>query len=310
MANQNKKIIAVTSGNGGTGKSFLTANLALELYKQGYHVVMADLAFSSAHLHHYLGLPYPQATVRQFINIPEVTLDKYLIDVSVGQNTDERLSSLKLLSSASDVYSYKMMAASERKRLYKAMSQLPYDFLLVDLPPGSSGLQQEVLSFSDTVLIVTDSSAVSLESAFLLIKKQIFYICSSLFKKNKEVLHFLDDAFNPQSGLNIDRVSEIVSAVQKLDKEIHQKIIKQLSFLNWVCICNHAEAQEGLQISEVFNNLIKKYLDQKISFWSTVRSSGYLSSSEKKKAPFLINAPDDPAAVDISAFAEALTGQL
>ncbi|MBT6725170.1 MAG: P-loop NTPase [Deltaproteobacteria bacterium] len=51
-----KLIIPIASGKGGVGKSIITANLSFSLAKLGHQVIIADLDFSGANLHNYLGL--------------------------------------------------------------------------------------------------------------------------------------------------------------------------------------------------------------------------------------------------------------
>jgi flagellar biosynthesis protein FlhG len=49
-------VVAVASGKGGTGKTFLTANLAVALHRRGLRVVVVDCDFGLANAHLLLGV--------------------------------------------------------------------------------------------------------------------------------------------------------------------------------------------------------------------------------------------------------------
>ena len=50
------RIIGISSGKGGVGKTTVTANLALALKKMGKRVLMIDCNLSTPHLSYYLGV--------------------------------------------------------------------------------------------------------------------------------------------------------------------------------------------------------------------------------------------------------------
>ena len=55
------QILAVGGGKGGSGKSFIAANIGISLCKRGRRVIMVDTDLGGANLHTLLGLSPPQA---------------------------------------------------------------------------------------------------------------------------------------------------------------------------------------------------------------------------------------------------------
>ena len=60
-------VIAVGGAKGGIGKSLFTANLAVQLAREGHRTVAADLDLGGANLHLYLGKPRLRRTVNDFL---------------------------------------------------------------------------------------------------------------------------------------------------------------------------------------------------------------------------------------------------
>ena len=63
------EIWAIGGGKGGTGKSFLTCNIAASLAQQGKKVVMIDADFGGANLHSFFTLPKKKPTSMGVLNL-------------------------------------------------------------------------------------------------------------------------------------------------------------------------------------------------------------------------------------------------
>lgn len=125
-----KKIIAVSSGKGGVGKSTVAVNLALALAKQGARVGLLDADIYGPSIPRMLG------TLHQKVEIGEdkrlQPLERYHIKLmSIGYLIDEDLA-----------------VVWRGPMLFKAMDQFlrevawgELDYLLVDLPPGTGDIQ-------------------------------------------------------------------------------------------------------------------------------------------------------------------------
>jgi flagellar biosynthesis protein FlhG len=77
------RVIPVGGGKGGVGKTFLVANLATALARNGYRVVAVDSDLEGANLHTCLGVPRPRCSLADFVAQREEDLAKLLIDTPV-----------------------------------------------------------------------------------------------------------------------------------------------------------------------------------------------------------------------------------
>jgi flagellar biosynthesis protein FlhG len=155
------RVITVTSGKGGVGKTNITINLAIALSEQGYRVVILDADFGLANIDVLFGI-VPQYTLLDVVknrkNILEILADG-------PKNT-------RFISGGSGVEDLLKLDRQQTARFIEGMALLDRlaDVIIVD--PGA-GLSDNVMSFimaADEVLLVTTPEPTSITDAYALIK--------------------------------------------------------------------------------------------------------------------------------------------
>ena len=155
------RVITVTSGKGGVGKTNITVNLALALSKMGLKVVILDVDFGLANIDVLFGL-VPKYTMLDLIH-DEKNIFEVLTD---GPDN------IKFLSGGSGV---EELIRLDRKKLRKFVSSIGlldklFDVILIDT---GAGLSQNVMSFimaADEVLLVTTPEPTAITDAYALVK--------------------------------------------------------------------------------------------------------------------------------------------
>jgi len=154
------RIITVTSGKGGVGKTNISVNLALYLADEGYRTCLFDADMGLANIDILLGL-YPELTLEDVIlekkRISEIIIKDYMgIDIVPGS------SGIQMMADP---------GPEDLDSLTKALSELEgYDFLLIDT---SAGISKNVVSFcmaSSEIILVVTPEPTSLTDAYSLLK--------------------------------------------------------------------------------------------------------------------------------------------
>jgi len=158
---ENAKVITVTSGKGGVGKTNITINLAIALSQLGCRVVILDADFGLANIDVLFGI------------IPKYTL----VDVIYNRkNILEVLSdgprNIKFISGGSGVEELVKLEKNQLDRFIQNIVLLDKiaDIILIDT---GAGLSDNVLSFvmaADEVLLVTTPEPTSITDAYAMIK--------------------------------------------------------------------------------------------------------------------------------------------
>ncbi|MEP1447796.1 MAG: MinD/ParA family protein [Paraglaciecola sp.] len=155
------KVIAVTGGKGGVGKTNVTLNTAISLAQQGKRVMVLDADLGLANVDVLLGLRVEKNL--SHVLSGECTLDEVLVEGPYG---------IKIAPATSGSQSMTELTATEHAGLIRAFSELQsqIDVLIVDTAAGISDM---VLSFSkasqDIMMVVCDEPT-SLTDAYALIK--------------------------------------------------------------------------------------------------------------------------------------------
>jgi MinD-like ATPase involved in chromosome partitioning or flagellar assembly len=154
------RIITVTSGKGGVGKTNISVNTALYLASQGYRTCLFDAEMGLANVDILVG------------HYHEFTLEDVLLNKKSIRDIIIKLpSGLDIIPGGSGV---KMMADPEPDRMefiIESLSELDeYDFFIVDT---SAGISKNVISFclsSPEIVLVITPEPTSITDAYALLK--------------------------------------------------------------------------------------------------------------------------------------------
>jgi flagellar biosynthesis protein FlhG len=155
------KVIAVTSGKGGVGKTNVSVNLAVAMSDAGKRVMLLDADLGLANVDVLLGL-HPECNLSHVIN-GERTLEEIIL---AGP------SDIMVVPAASGVKRLAELSTLENAGLIQAFSELNHDVdtLIIDT---AAGINESVTSFSraaqGVVVVVCDEPA-SITDAYALIK--------------------------------------------------------------------------------------------------------------------------------------------
>jgi flagellar biosynthesis protein FlhG len=155
------RITAVTSGKGGVGKTFLSANLAAALARQGERVLVLDADLGLANLDVVLNL-FPKITLHDVFTGTH-TLDEAILPAPGG---------FSVLLAGSGMVEYSRLTPEVRDRLQDVVVQVRprFDRILLDTGAGISDVVLYTVSLADEVLVVATPEPTSLTDAYATIK--------------------------------------------------------------------------------------------------------------------------------------------
>ncbi|MDR2935240.1 MAG: MinD/ParA family protein [Candidatus Adiutrix sp.] len=178
------RVITITSGKGGVGKSNLTLALALALSSLGRRVLVWDADLGLANIDLLLGLK-PTANIHDLLDGTK-TLSEIIAQGPGG---------LKILPAASGIMELGALSESQKQRLLSEFDDWDeaLDFLLIDT---SAGLGTNVIYFNlaaQESIVVVSGEPTSITDAYALIKvlstcyqQNNFYILPNMVANEKE----------------------------------------------------------------------------------------------------------------------------
>jgi flagellar biosynthesis protein FlhG len=155
------KVMAVTSGKGGVGKTFVSANLAAALAKRGHKVLVLDADLGLANLDVVLNL-YPKITLHDVFT-GKAKLEEAIVRAPGG---------FSVLLAGSGLVEYSRLTPNVREDFLRVMSGLlpRYDIVLLDTGAGISDVVLFAVSLASEVLVVATPEPTSLTDAYATIK--------------------------------------------------------------------------------------------------------------------------------------------
>jgi len=154
------RVIAITSGKGGVGKTTLSANIGYALHKLGFKVVLFDADIGLANLDVMLKVNAKKNILDVLKN--EVTLKDIIIEIEPGFVLVPGESGDEIIDFADEM------------SLSNFISQLDiledYDFFIIDTSAGIDKRVQVFLDAADDVIVVTVPEPAAITDAYAMIK--------------------------------------------------------------------------------------------------------------------------------------------
>lgn len=158
---QRARIIAITSGKGGVGKTFVSANLAAALTRHGLKVLVLDADLGLANLDVVLNL-FPKITLHDVFT-GKADLEDALLASPGG---------FSVLLAGSGMVEYSHLTPEIRAKFLQVVESMAprFDVILLDTGAGISDVVLFSVSMADEVMIVATPEPTSLTDAYAAIK--------------------------------------------------------------------------------------------------------------------------------------------
>lgn len=160
-ARPKRRMVAVTSGKGGVGKTNIVTNLALALARQGTRVLVVDGDLGLANVDLLLGVA-PQ------YDLQDVILGQRSIRDVVFEGPD----GIQVLPASSGVEELANLDEFRTECLIRSLSELEndVDIILIDSPSGIGRNAISMVQAADQILVVTTPEPTSFSDAYAMIK--------------------------------------------------------------------------------------------------------------------------------------------
>ena len=222
------RIIAVTSGKGGVGKTNVAANMGIAYARMGKKVIVIDADLGLANVNVIMNV-IPQYNLYHVIK-KQKKMSEIIIDTEYG---------IKLIVGASGFSKIANMGEAERDEFIKEMYTLSdVDIIIIDT---SAGVSKNVLSFvaaADEVVIITTSEPTAITDAYGIIK----VIATEVENMNLNLKMIINRVDSAAEGKRIaDRMIKIAAQFLNLkieylgfiynDPAVTRAVLKQKPFI-------------------------------------------------------------------------------
>lgn len=224
---EDTRVIAITSGKGGVGKTNLAVNLAVGLQLAGQKVLLIDADIGMANVNLLMG----SVTNRSLIDL----LDS---GVELEDVVEEGVAGVKYISGVASIEATLSLSRSEQKKLHKKLGRCSEfaDIIIIDT---GAGLNRNVIEFvlaAEEVLLITTPEPTALADAYAVIKAYSNYTNRRNLKlvvnrirdeeECDEVVEKINQTTKKFLGVEVDCLGYIYE-----DKVVRESVHKQEPFL-------------------------------------------------------------------------------
>lgn len=188
-------VVAFASGKGGTGKSFLTTNVAIGLHERGLRVAVVDCDFGLANAHLLFGVN--PAWSMQHLLEGRKSVQEVLAPTPFGPT---------LIAGGSGISSLAELGARHMQMLARALGWVAerHDVVLIDCAAGLAPQSMITVLAAQHVVMVTNPEIAALTDAYAVIK------CLARQVERPNVLLAVNRVANLALGrATFDRLSEV-----------------------------------------------------------------------------------------------------
>lgn len=292
-------IFPIGGGKGGSGKSFITANLGALLARQGRKVVLVDLDLGGSNLHTLLGIRNPRTGLHEFMN-------KSFNDLAEAA-VPTRIPNLFVITSMDCSMEVTNLFHAQKQKIIRAVQKLPYEYILLDLGAGTNFNTLDFFLISNEGVFVVTPEPTSVENTFRFIKAIYLRKIKQILKQahfremNGEVLDFSRARY-------FRSPSDAIEMIMNRDRNKGERLRKELGAFNLKFIINQCRKWTDAGLGDKIQKVCNKHFYSTFQFLENVGYDERVHDAVSSKRVFIDTYPHTPTAVALKNIAEKIAG--
>ncbi|MBW2057077.1 MAG: P-loop NTPase [Deltaproteobacteria bacterium] len=276
------EILAVGGGKGGSGKSFVAANLGVSLSRRGRAVIMVDTDLGGANLHTLLGLSLPVATLDDFINGRINSIEEVIVRTEVPN--------LGLVIGARDVLNAANAKVHQKLKIIRHIQNLKADYVIVDLGAGNSFNVLDFFLISDGGMLVITPEPTSVENAYRFIKSA-FYRKVRRLTRHQDARRILETAMDQRSERKIRTPLDLVEAVEGIDEEMGRRLKGEMERFRPKLILNQVRTKGDMEVGFSMRSSCLRFFGIHLDYFGYVAYDNEVWESVQRRKPIVLERP-------------------
>lgn len=287
------RIWAVGGGKGGVGKSLVTVNLGILLSRLGNKVLLIDADLGAANLHTFLGLEGDKASLSSFLK-NEISDIRLLVKKTSVPNLD-------LISGAKDSLDVADISAESIIRLQKALRGLEFNYVILDIGPGTTSNMLDLFLTADEGVLLTTPEPTSIENTYRFLKclvlRRIRNIINS--QEHGELKRMLHKLFDKDWPLRIKTISDIIVQLKQIDPGCGEALKGLMGKTGVSFVLNQTRNHEDGAMGISMKKACHDYFGIEINFLGAISYDDSVVESIRLRRPLIIHYGQSPSALGI-----------
>ena len=280
MASQQPQVVAVGGGKGGVGKSLLAANLGIFLATLGKKVIVVDAALGMPNLHLFCGVPRPSRTLAESLVAGGPRLAELAVSTPV--------SGMRLCAGAADPAWVADADLPVAQDLLAAVRELPCDWVVLDLGPGSASWTLELFLGADVGIVAAVPDPTSVELMHRFVRSAFLHRLRQL-----GLSELADRASSPRArdGGILGPLDLYLAAVEAGDDHVEHLRAAILGFAPQLVI-NAARSKHDMELGRAIASAARRRLGVPTGYLGHLEYDEAVWASTRRRRPLLVEHPE------------------
>ncbi len=292
------RVIAVGGGKGGVGKSFLVANLAAVLARDGFRVVAVDADLEGANLHTCLSVPAPPRSLADFVAGREPDPVKLPVETPIP--------GLSLIAGTHAHLELAHPEGARRTALLRGLRRIPADFLLVDLGAGNEPVFLDYFLLADEGLVVLAPEPTSVENAYAFLRAA-FYRRLRLALRSHGVQELVAEAMDQRNERGIRTPLELLREVEARDSREGARFAETMRAFRPQIVVNQVRSARDVKLGYSVRSVCRRYFGVDADYLGYVSEDPAVRESLRARRPVVEIHPRSDAAIYLRRIARKLS---
>lgn len=277
------EIIAIASGKGGVGKSFLSSSLAMSISAAGHSVLLVDADLGGANLHNFLGYKVPPVGLYNFLR-EKISIENIITKTPAG---------IDFIAGSGDVLGMAHITKVERSRFIHKLRETGYKYVILDLGAGTSYNMIDLFNLAEKKIMAMNSEPTAIENAYGFLKVAAYRYVERFLSSDPA---FTDISLKLRNkSVSYPGIMDVLTAVSQIDAKISGQIDDFISGYKVGIVLNMVRYKKELNVFYGFEAIVKKYLHIFVNFLGFVPYDEKIRESVRLMQPFYNNYKDRAA---------------
>ncbi|RPJ61759.1 MAG: MinD/ParA family protein [Acidobacteria bacterium] len=291
---QKRFLWAVAGGKGGTGKTFIAANLGLQLSAY-LDVTLVDADLGSPNLHTFLGIKNRELTLSDF-------LYRRLQLEQVASDTGH--SKLRLISGSSESLGLGNLQHFRKQRMLRQIRGLNSPITLLDIGAGTYFNCIDFFIIADLGILVINPEPASVENAYQFIRAATLRLLESTIRKYR-LQHLLERVVESRNEVPRS-IYGLLELVAKEDPSSADLLADELEAFRPCLIVNKVRKDDDIVLGRSVTDVVNKFLAVQLHFVGAIPFDDAVDACLKRFSPYLMSHPYSQTTCAVKLIAERL----
>ena len=297
LTKQSKVIWAIGGGKGGTGKSFLSANLAIALSAERGDIVAIDADLGGPNLHTLLGVRENGRDLGDFVRNQVNRLEDIALPTSFP--------GLRLVRGSERTLFLANLNHYRKLKLIRQIKGLPTNGVVIDLGTGSAFNTLDLFMTASPGILVVTPEPTAVENVYLFLKSCALRILRAYAR------YFGIPDFEEKVSQGLENSSStLLGFMENLtasDGSAGQVLTAALNSFKVYLIVNKVRDRKDSHLGRSIVDVVRKYFLINMGLLGTIPYDERVHWSLRRFSPFLYEYPESAVSQAIRSMAERLS---